>query len=92
MDALAIAVVDATATGWTRQAWGDAVWDLASAERLMGSEVRGDDPWDVATQADGAKSSAVAEVDALERDFEAEDRSGSEWDWSGAADARWSPP
>jgi hypothetical protein len=92
MDALAIAVVDATATGWTRQAWGDAVWDLASAERLMGSEVRGDDPWDVATQADGAKSSAVAEVDALERDFEAEDRSGSEWDWSGAADAGWSPP
>ncbi len=84
MDALAGAVVDAIATGWTGQAWGDAVWDRASAERLVASEVGEEHAWDVGTQSDQVKRSAVAEVDASERDFEGSERSGSEWDWADA--------
>ena len=39
MDSFASAVVDATATRWTGQAWGAAVWDLPSAERFVASEL-----------------------------------------------------
>jgi hypothetical protein len=86
MDALAGAVVDATATRWTGQEWGAAVWDLASAERLVGDEERGGESWDVVTQADGVKTSALAEVDASERNFEASESSGrGEWDWADGA-------
>jgi len=82
MDALAGAVVDATATKWTRQAWKDAVRDLPSAERIVASDAGGGGAWDVTTAVDATKRSAVTEVDASERDFEASERGRVDRDWS----------
>jgi hypothetical protein len=68
MDAFASALVEATAKRWTDTDWGGAVWDLASAERLVVTDGP-QEPWPVATSELSARS-AAAEVDASELNFE----------------------
>jgi hypothetical protein len=80
-DPFAVAVADALAKRWPDQAWGAAVRDLDSAERVVASRGVREEGWSVLTRPHEGESAAVAEVDASEVALEVRDRGDAEPDW-----------